>query len=152
MEYCDINIDFIKRTVDIINDYDGQYEVTLLLNCCTGLLVLPKEVHNNLIPNLEIPVTGSIWGLKRSYLSFGSQGDDYTLSYIIRRLRNGICHFKVQTLPDGSGNISTLIINDFNGSRSSTDTFKAELPISALKELVNALACHVLQHKAPSSP
>lgn len=142
MEYQDINKDFIRRTLKIIEDYSGEYEITLLLNCCTGLLVLPKEVYECVIPSTDIPASGSLWGLKRSYLSFGAQGADYRLNDVIRRLRNGICHFKVQTIPDGSGQISTLVIKDSNSS--GTSIFEAELPISALKELVKTLAHHVV--------
>ena len=142
MEYQNINKDFIHRTLKIIQDYSGDYEVTLLLNCCTGLLVLPKEIYEQSIPVTEIPVNGSLWGLKRSYLSFGSQGQNFGLNDIIRRLRNGICHFNVQTVPDGSGEISTLIIKDSNPN--GTSTFEAQLPIKAFKELVTNLAHHVV--------
>ncbi len=47
MEYKYIEIDFMKRTKKLINDYKGEHRVTLLINCCLGLLVLPKEKHFN---------------------------------------------------------------------------------------------------------
>ena len=138
MEYKNINEDFVSRTISIINTYEGEYDVTLLINCCVGLLVLPKELFNESMPDSEIPITGSYWGLKRSYFTFGPQGSNFSLNEVIRRVRNGICHFKVQTIPDGSGDISTIVIKDTN--KSGSNTFHAELPISALKELVLNLA------------
>ena len=45
MQYDTIDYDFIKRTLEIIDEYQGDNDVTLLINCCLGLLILPKEKH-----------------------------------------------------------------------------------------------------------
>jgi len=45
-EQC-LNKDFIRRTLHIIEHYDGPYGVTLLINCLLGLIVLPKEKDFN---------------------------------------------------------------------------------------------------------
>ncbi|MBK9123484.1 MAG: hypothetical protein IPM16_10265 [Chloroflexi bacterium] len=52
--YSTIERDFIKRTLEIIDQYEklaravpppeNQYEVTLLLNCLLGLLVYPQQL------------------------------------------------------------------------------------------------------------
>lgn len=50
MEMKDFNIEFVKRTKEIIElteKYYFKYEVTLLINCLTGLISLPTEKTGN---------------------------------------------------------------------------------------------------------
>lgn len=137
MEYPDsIEIDFVKRTLEIINDYSGNYEVTLLINCCLGLLVLPKEKYFKSIPIEEIPIEGKLWGLSRDSVNVGCSVCGYQLRDVIRKIRNGVCHFKVKTIPDGSRKINILEITD--GGK-----FKATLTVDELKEFVISFASHV---------
>lgn len=138
MEYSNINKEFVSRTLKILQDYNGKFEVTLLVNCCVGLLVLPREEHEHLIPNTEIPATGKLWGISRVALSFGPQAPDYCLKEIVRRLRNGVCHFNVKTVPDGSGDISKIAICDSN--RNKTSTFQAIFTVDELRQFTTSLA------------
>ncbi len=70
--------DCIKRTLEIINQYEHhvmrnvptekeQFEVTLLINCLLGLLVLPKELWCEKLPNEPIRQLDG-WGLKAEYI------------------------------------------------------------------------------------
>jgi hypothetical protein len=43
----DFNRDFVNRTLAILDNYDKEYEVTLLLNCLCGLVTLPIEIGKN---------------------------------------------------------------------------------------------------------
>ncbi len=139
MEYPNgIEIDFIKRTLELINSYSGNNDVTLLINCCLGLLVLPKEKHFKSIPIEEIPLKGKLWGLSRKSVNVGCPVCGYQLSDVIRRIRNGVCHFKVKTIPDGSGEINMLEVKD-------TGEFKVTITVEELKEFAVSLATHVLK-------
>jgi hypothetical protein len=138
LEYNQIETDFVVRTFELIEGYSGSYEATLLINCCLGLLVLPREKHQSSIPDTEIPLTGTLWGLSRDSITIDCSSCGYILSDVVRKIRNGICHFKVKTLPDGSGEINTLEIKDRGG-------FSAELSLEELKELTRSLAKHVIQ-------
>ena len=40
------DVEFILRTKKIISDYKGKYNITLLLNCLLGLVILPSEYYN----------------------------------------------------------------------------------------------------------
>ena len=40
-----LDIEFVERTKSLINNYNGNYEFTLLLNCTLGLIILPLEVN-----------------------------------------------------------------------------------------------------------
>ena len=137
MEYNKIQRDFVSRTLKIVEEYEGENEVTLLINCCLGLLVLPKEKHFNKFPNTEITETKPIWGLTYDSITIDCDSGSYKLSDIIRRIRNGVCHFKINTISDGSGNISKLEIKDMG-------KFKVVLSVSQLREFIKALSNHVL--------
>ena len=57
--YKDIDTDFALRTLRIIEQYDQakqpgreNFEVTLLVNCFVGLLILPHERRMRLIPDV----------------------------------------------------------------------------------------------------
>jgi len=95
VEYKDINTDIVERTLSIIDDYSGKFEVTLLLNCCVGLLVVPKEKHWGKVPKTELNETNSLWGLDKSAIKFGKK-KDYSLSNIVRRMRNSVCRFNIE--------------------------------------------------------
>ena len=140
MDYDRIEVDFIERTLELICKYeeDEDYEVTLLINCCLGLLVLPKEKHLNSIPDKKIPATSDLWGLSRHSVTVDCPCCGYKLSNVIRRIRNGICHFKIKTLRDDTGQISKVEIED-------RGRFKAVLSIDAFRKLAVSLAKHVIR-------
>ena len=137
MEYDRIETDFVLRTKKLIEQYEGDYEVTLLINCCIGLLVLPREKHINSIPDILISESGKTWGLSRNSITTDCRECGYKLRNIIRRIRNGICHFKVKTIPDGSGEIVELEIRDLG-------RFRVTISIDDLRELTNSIANYVL--------
>src|SRR3989304_5249303 len=85
MEYETVERDFVERSIKIITQYEKyitpcvpkeeQYEVTLLLNCLLGLIVLPFEHSKRRQGNPQFPEIlkgddrpikdlGSEWGLK----------------------------------------------------------------------------------------
>jgi hypothetical protein len=41
--------DFMRRTLKLVQDYQGPYDATLLLNCVLGLLIVTKETSLNSI-------------------------------------------------------------------------------------------------------
>ncbi len=65
MEYEKVELDFVKRSLAILDQYDDyvrpaipteqHYEVTLLLNCLLGLIVLPFEHSKRQQNNIQFP-------------------------------------------------------------------------------------------------
>lgn len=137
MEYSQIEKDFVKRTLQLIEQYKGEYEVTLLINCCLGLLVLPKEKYFKSIPSRDIPINGALWGISRKSLIVDCPECGFKLNDIIRRLRNGICHFKINTIPDGTGVINQIEIKD-------RGKFKAVFTVNQFRELAISFGKHVV--------
>lgn len=136
MDYKQITKDFSERTKFIIDNYKGEFKVTLLVNCCLGLLVVPKEHYFNELPDIEIPESGELWGLSRTSVTVDCDKCGYKLSDILRRIRNGICHFKITSIPDEKNQIEYLVIKDRNN-------FSAQLSIQQLETLVTKLNEHI---------
>jgi hypothetical protein len=61
MAYKEFDKDFLKRTLEILKDYTGEREATLLINCLVGLLILPKANHYKDIPATLIE--NQNWGI-----------------------------------------------------------------------------------------
>lgn len=114
MGYEVFEIDFIHRTLDIIEQYGKyvklnvpqaeQYEVTLFINCLLGLLVLPKELHFESIP--DIPITKlEGWGLKAEHVTepgvtkngLPRNIDELTLKEFVKDMRDSVAHILFKT-------------------------------------------------------
>lgn len=132
MDYRQISKDFAQRTKAIIEQYSGEYEVTLLVNCCLGLLVVPKEIDIDKIPDETIPENGEFWGLSRDSVTVKCSECGYKLRDVIRRIRNGICHFNITSIPDDKRQIQFLEIKD-------RKDFVAKLSVDQLRTLVVSL-------------
>lgn len=51
MSYLDdFEHSFMRRTLQIIKDYKGKYDATILVNCLLGLLVVPREKFLEALP------------------------------------------------------------------------------------------------------
>ena len=100
-QYVSPNTDteFIQRTLNIIAQYKRQeshlgteyYDVTLLLNCLLGLVVLPRESKLDKFPDSEIPET-----IRPTLISAKDKSaKDIQIKFkeYIIGLRNGIVHF-----------------------------------------------------------
>ncbi|HHT9134830.1 MAG TPA: HEPN family nuclease [Candidatus Avalokitesvara rifleensis] len=107
MEYTVFERDFIVRTLKIIDQYEEcvmprvpepeQFEVTLLINCLLGLLVLPKERCHVNIPDEPINELDK-WGLKAEYIinpGIGRSKDRLTLRQVVKDMRNSVAHLLI---------------------------------------------------------
>ena len=119
MDYDDIELDFVSRTITILEQYDRyvksavptdkQYELTLLLNCLLGLIVTPFETRKRQQGGVREPKVcggdykpvhelGREWGL--SNLDIATFTIDNvavpdrkrTLRKIVAMLRHGMAH------------------------------------------------------------
>lgn len=103
-EYKDFEVDFVKRTLKIINEYNGNYEITMLVNCSVGLIILPKEsdiLNNNKYLNVNRDLTDIRKGKCKDNEDF------------VRHLRNAIAHCHIQQ-KSCRGSITNLIFTDRN--------------------------------------
>ena len=116
MEYSNVEIEFVKRTLKLINQYehlkynlniDERYEVTLLINCLLGVIVFPKEKSFSKIPNDRILKNlKKEMGINKSYINPKYR----TIRDFIEDLRNPIAHSNLNFESDETTNEITKII------------------------------------------
>jgi hypothetical protein len=114
---------FIARTRKIIDGYKGTYNITLLLNCLLGLIVLPSEFYGRQsrtffeteianIPELNDIVNGITFNpTKRKNGSWIA--DKKNLRNLIKKVRNGVSHQQIECVDD-NGKWDRVVIRDFN--------------------------------------
>lgn len=100
--YKELEYEFVERTLHLIAQYEGvlhkfgfkeQYNYTLLINCLTGLIVMPKERTIGAIPNdrLLSKIRGEM-GLEHTVIN----GDITHLKDLIIALRHCVAHFSIK--------------------------------------------------------
>lgn len=161
-EYCrPIEKSFVCRTNKLIQEYNGRYDATMLLNCLLGLLVVPFEKYNNYCKDEDrTSAIGGMFDRLQADGKYNSYGNDYNDFEILRCLRNAIAHFHIESISDGN-KISGFIFMAYGmnkyceaieascrykniPSESREVVFKAELAIDDIKELAAFIKDYVL--------
>ena len=130
---------FMQRTLAIANGYQGPYDATLLINCLVGLLVVPKEVLIDKVPDTSLEALGG-WGVEPGSIKNPGKCDyghqhKLTLRQFVRRLRNAVAHFKIDPFP-AQGEVQGFDFRDRNG-------FHASLSLLEIKQFVIKLSQHL---------
>lgn len=85
--------DFMSRTNSVIQEYSGEYDATILLNCLLGMVVIPFEMHRDAFESewLERKIEDFLEEIKSKgrYLDHGKKNSAYS---VVRHLRNAIAH------------------------------------------------------------
>jgi hypothetical protein len=132
-EQKNIEKEFVQRTLQIMQEYDGPYGVTLLVNCLLGLIVLPKERDFNHIAernNLQFTDLGIEDGDIKSWGNISDE--EQTVARFLRCMRNSIAHIHIESISE-AGEIDSLLFIDKSG-------FEASLSIEKIKNMVTKLA------------
>lgn len=131
---------FMRRSLELIEAYNGEYETTLLLNALVGLLFFPHERMRDLIP--EIPVQAlDEWGFNPGCIVNAGDNkdiDNVDLRELVRRLRNAVAHCAVTPVPNDDRPCEGFYFVDRNG-------FEADIPAVQLKSLMTHLLTHLLE-------
>src|SRR5947209_2456461 len=89
----------MARTSDLLAEFRGAHDATMLLNCMVGLLIVPRERLLRLVPDDPL-FSPEDWGIPRSSIlcierGKGTDITDRSLRWLIIRLRNAVAHFHV---------------------------------------------------------
>ena len=117
--YIKQEFDFIERTKAIIKQYDDcqisatdKFEVTLLLNCLVGLLILPQQHWFEYLPTDLI--SQKDWGIEENHILFIHKEELKNVKNIARHLRNSISHYNFQAFGNSNEPINEIEFKDFN--------------------------------------
>jgi HEPN pEK499 p136 len=127
---------FMERSLELVKQYRGPYDATLLLNCLLGLLIVPKEACIHAIPKDPISNLRS-WGISPdSIKDFGhSNSEDSNprnLRGLVWHLRNAVAHFRFEPRPT-RGEVKAFHFSDESG-------FRATVKLDELRVFVERLA------------
>ena len=117
---------FIERTQKILEQYDSfnlpekeNFDVTLLLNCCVGLLFVAKEkVASFLRRNKENLIDWHIDEKKIKVIkNHNLKDEEKSLFNVCKHLRNSIAHYHFRAYHEGDGKaiINRIEFTDFQG-------------------------------------
>ncbi len=127
---------FVDNTLHILENYDGPYGVTLLVNCLLGLIVLPEERDFNHI-NERSGIHFHDLGIRDEDIrSWGNIAEDKrTASRFLRSMRNSVAHIHIDSISE-DGEIRSLLFSDNTG-------FEAVFSVDKLKSIVMKLADYI---------
>lgn len=140
--YTDFKYDFIQRTLQDINNYTGNYEVTALLNSCVGLLIIPKENLFNVLPTKT--VQDFDLETQKLFINDGRH-NTHSVKNIVIHIRNSISHGNFQQKSIHNGQIESLEFQDFNPpDMGGNKTFEMIISVDEFKKFAIRVATEVL--------
>jgi len=69
-QYENFPIDFITRTQLNLKNYNGEFEVTNLINNCLGLIIIPKQKLNENLPEYTFDDQNRDYGITKQNIKF----------------------------------------------------------------------------------
>ncbi|MGN4049261.1 HEPN family nuclease [Pseudomonas sp. SM4] len=131
---------FMRRSLELVDTYNGEYETTQLLNGLIGLLFFPHEKMRELIPEIALQELVS-WGFSPECIvnaGVGKELQDLNLSEVVRRMRNAVAHCRISPFPDDHRSCEGFCFKDANG-------FEAKMPTNQIKNLMRGLLEYLLR-------
>ena len=135
----DFERSFSEHTLQIVRDYDGPFDATIMINCLLGLLVVPKETVLEAIPDSPLTELPG-WGIKTE--SIRSPGrptktnpHPETIRGLVANLRHSVAHFSIHPVPATNEVHSFRYINNSG--------LDAVISLSEMKDFVMKLSEHL---------
>lgn len=128
--------DFICNSKKNIENYKGEYEVTNLINNCLGLIIIPKERFGKNIPEYKFNNTDMTYGISK--INITKSDDGYSLWQVVRHIRNGLAHGRIEQRTENHDIVGLRIHDKFDGS--SPENFSIDFTIEEFKCFAFALS------------
>lgn len=150
--YTEFEYDFIERTLINLENYSGEYEVTNLINCAVGLIMIPKALHK---PRLNPLIMGEIseeFGIEVSdIICIKSERGEYlfenynkyNLRNVVFHMRNAISHGGIKQRVE-NGLIKSLEFTDVSGENT---TLEMTISVEKFRTFSIAVANMILDTK-----
>lgn len=143
-EMKDFNKDFVNRTIKLLKRKDDEkdLEVTLLLNCMLGMVVLPIERYKNdkekvIINNYMIKCVKKLKQLAGQ--TFKTDPENESETKIFCNIRNSIAHLNV-TMSSYKGQIEKVTLKNYKTGNKRKETLSYTLSIDNLREFAIYIA------------
>ena len=117
--------DIVSRSISLLKENIGtEYETTLFINCCLGLLIIPQQESKRTKPlSLNATVSYDEWGIDFNMIK-GDKASPY-VDDIARHFRNSLSHSRFDIVECNPGNsIEKIHIRDYD----SESDFKSDKP------------------------
>ena len=138
----DFKRDFLRRTLALVEEYEGPCDATFLVNCLLGLLVVPKEAWYEDILEEDFNSL-SDWGIRPDSITPGKCKYGYehqpNLRQLVTKLRNAVAHFDVEPIIKDD-EVYGFSFEDRGG-------FCAKLSLDEIGALVRHLANHLREER-----
>ena len=129
--------EFLRRTMWNVEKYQGEYEVTNLINNCLGLIVIPNNHLIDMLPKYTFNSDDNEFGINKNNIHY-EYTQDFTLRNIVRHVRNGLSHGLIEQRIHKGEIVGLRIFDRLN--RQSPENFSLELSINELKLFAFSLA------------
>ncbi len=136
-EYGDFPKDFISRTLKNLDNYTGSFEVTNLINNCLGLIIIPKQIMNGNISAYKFDDKNSDYGITQKNILYESN-EDYSLTNVLRHLRNGLAHGRIEQKSKGKEIVGLRIRDKLN--ETSSENFVIDFTIDEFRRFAISIA------------
>ncbi len=137
-EYSDFPRDFLIRTKKNLDVYSGDCKVTNLINNCLGLIIIPKELLLDNLPDYFFDDNDKTYGISKSNISY-ERSNNFKLKNVIRHIRNGLAHGRIEQ-KSANGKISGIRIFDRDTNNSTADNFSIEMTIDEFQSFAIKLS------------
>ena len=132
MEIKKFEIEFVQRTKSLLIDYQGPWDMSNLINCTLGLIILPYETIKgkpslsfwdtelDKIPNLppfKLPIFEPIKRIKRLRVTYYPK----TLKVLLQKIRNGLAHQRIEPVNQDGKFAGVIIRNYFDDAQTRQD-------------------------------
>lgn len=140
MDYTELIKDFVQRTIDILNKYEGANEITLLINSLLALLIVPKEraLASLKARNWKLEV-GKDCECVDWHDNAGRKRGQY--SEFVTQLRHAVAHIQFETESTDESKIRAVVFT--SNLYESEKPFVAKLNIAQIIRLAERLSSHV---------
>lgn len=125
VEIKKFEVEFVERTKRLLLDYQGPYDMSNLLNCTLGLIILPYETMKGrpILPFWDVDITNVPNLPPFAFATFNPiQAIDKksgriryyrkTLKVLLQKIRNGLAHQHVEPV-NRNGKFDGVIIRNY---------------------------------------
>jgi hypothetical protein len=120
MTMKNFKIEFVKRTKEILLRYDGTRDMSIIINCTLGLIILPYEATQENPPpfwDTEINKIPECQSLRleifepKKKINGGIITERKTLRVLLKKIRHGLAHQHIEPANENSKFAGVIIRN-----------------------------------------